>query len=111
MRFFWLRPAFIVRRAEQPATRESIEGPQLAGASARRTTHRSVGMRDVDVHLVMAVIAISGAGQTRHELGLCARRLELDDLAQIYPSFLLARASARSLKPASRMSPSASAWL
>jgi hypothetical protein len=54
----------------------------LAGASTRRTTHRSVGMRDVDVHLVMAVVAIACA-RTGHELGLCARRLELDDLAQI----------------------------
>jgi hypothetical protein len=68
-------------------------------------------MRDMNVHLVMAVIAISGAGRTGHELGLCARRFELEDFAQIYPSFLLARASARSLKPASRISPSASAWL
>src|SRR6202035_1848518 len=83
MRFFWLRRTFTIRRADQSATRESIERPQLAGASARRTTHRTVGMRDMNVHLVMAVIAISGA-RTGHELGLCARRLELDDLAQIY---------------------------
>jgi hypothetical protein len=64
----------------------------------------------MNVHLVVAVIAISGA-RTGHELGLGARLLELDDFAQIYPSFLLARASALSLKPARRMSPSASAWL
>jgi hypothetical protein len=43
-------------------------------------------MADMDVHLVMAVIAISGA-RTGHELGLCARRLELDDLAQLDASF------------------------
>jgi hypothetical protein len=68
-------------------------------------------MCDVDVHLVMAVIAIPGTLRTRHELGLAARRLELDDLSQIYPPFVFARASALSLRPASRISPSASAWL
>ncbi len=69
------------------------------------------------VHLVMAVIAISRAW-TRHELWLCARRLELDDFAQLDASFRsadqlfgLTRASARSLTPASLMKPSASAWL
>jgi hypothetical protein len=66
-------------------------------------------MGDMNVHLVMAVIAIAGA-RTRHELGLGARLLELDDLAQIDQSLLaLARASARSRTPASLMNPSASA--
>ena len=62
--------------------RESIERPQLAGASARRTIHRTVGMRNVNVHLVMAVIAIADA-RTRHELGLRAYWFELDDFAQL----------------------------
>ena len=68
-------------------------------------------MRDMNVHLVMAVIAIARAW-TRHELGLRAYWLELDNFAQIdQPFFVLARASARSLSPASLINPSASAWL
>jgi hypothetical protein len=65
-------------------------------------------MRDVDVQLVMAMVAVSGA-RTRNELGLRSRRLELDYLAQFYESFLPTRASALSRTPASRMNPSASA--
>jgi len=65
-------------------------------------------MRDMDVQLVMAVVAVSSA-RTRNELGLRSRRLELDYLAQFYESFLSARAKALSLTPASRMNPSASA--
>jgi hypothetical protein len=39
-------------------------------------------MGDVDVHLVMAVVAFAGA-RTRHQLGLRSRRLKLDYLAQL----------------------------
>ncbi len=113
--FFWRRPFTFSRCAGQAgpqwAVEKSIEGPQLAGASARRTTHRTVGMGNMNIHLVMAVIAISRARRTGHELGLRSRRLELDDLAQLDQPFLLARASARSLRPASLINPSASAWL
>src|SRR5258708_36604211 len=73
MRFFWLRRTFTIGRADQSATRESIERPQLAGASARRTNHRSVEMRDVHVHLMMEAVAVSAAGDTAHQLALCAQ--------------------------------------
>ena len=74
-------------------------------------------MGDMDVHLVMAVVAFAGA-RTRHQLGLRTRRLKLDYLAQLdaslgknyrydYP-FELARASARSRMPANFINPSAS---
>jgi hypothetical protein len=71
----------------------------------------------MNVHLVMAAIAISRA-RTGHQLGLCSRRLELDDLAQLDASFddrfddqllVSTRASALSRTPASLMNPSASA--
>jgi hypothetical protein len=39
-------------------------------------------MRDVHVHLVMAMVAFSGA-RTRHQLRLRAHWLELDYLAQL----------------------------
>jgi hypothetical protein len=58
---------------------------------------------------VVAVIAIPRA-RTGHQLGLRSRRLELDDLAQLCQSLLLARAIARSLKPASLIKPLASDW-
>ena len=39
-------------------------------------------MGDMDVHLVMAMVAFAGA-RTRHQLGLRAHWLELDYLAQL----------------------------
>jgi hypothetical protein len=39
-------------------------------------------MGDMDVHLMMAVIAFAGA-RTRHQLRLRSRRLKLDYLAQL----------------------------
>jgi hypothetical protein len=39
-------------------------------------------MGDMDVHLMMAVVAFAGA-RTRHQLRLRSRRLKLDYLAQL----------------------------
>jgi hypothetical protein len=114
--FLWPRRSFTVERAEQRAAciarrdpRASVGRPQLARTSARRTTHRTVGMGDMNVHFVVAMIAVPRA-RTGHQLGLRSRRLELDDLAQLCQSLPLARAIARSLKPASLIKPLASDW-
>src|SRR5882757_8106762 len=64
----------------------------MTRASARRTTHRAVGMGDMDVELVMTVFAFSRA-RTRHQLRLRARRLELENFAHDASSIL--RGSAR----------------
>ena len=67
-------------------------------------------MRDVDVHLVMAVVAISGARRRGTSFGCVRGGLNWMTLPK-RQSFFVARASARSRTPASRMNPSASAWL
>jgi hypothetical protein len=76
------RPRQIGLRTSARIEQASGDRPQLACASARRATHRTVGMRNVDIHLVMATVALSGA-RTGHQLRLRSHWLELDYLAQL----------------------------
>ncbi len=82
----WLREiGFIAHGELRPRRRmlraESSRMARAAVAAARRTTHRAVGMDDVDVHFVHTPGTMPRS-DSRHQLRLHFRRPELDDLAQ-----------------------------